>query len=156
MASTGESLAEKFEATNNELLSVVEGLSDHQWRMPCADEGWPVGVTAHHLAESLGRVTGLVQALASGAQLPAITMDSLNEGNAEHAVRAASVTRAETAKLLSDNIAAGAAMLRGLNDSQFAGTAALPFGEMSAAQIVEGIMIGHAGMHLQGIRAATA
>ena len=156
MASTGESLAEKFEATNRELLGVVEGLSDKHWRMVCEGEGWPVGVTAHHVAESLGAVTGLVQAVATGAQIPPITMDMLNQGNAEHAVRAANVTKAETAKLLRENIAAGATLLRGLDDSQFAGTAMLPFGEMSAAQIVEGIMIGHTGMHIEGIRTATA
>ena len=156
MTSTGESLAEKVEATNNELLELVKGLSDQQWRMPCADEGWPVGVTAHHVAESLGNLTGLVQALASGAQVPPITMDALNQGNAEHALRAANVTKAETAKLLSDNIVAGAAALRGLNDGQFGAKATLPLGELSAAEIVEGIMVGHTGMHIHGIRAAIA
>ncbi|MEO6399148.1 MAG: DinB family protein, partial [Tepidiformaceae bacterium] len=154
MGATGESLAAKVEATNNELLETVEGLSDEQWAMKCADEGWPVGVTAHHVAESLAAVTGLVQAVANGAQVPPFTMEMLDKGNAEHAVRAANVTKAETAKLLRENIAAGSAALRGLQDDQFEKSATMPAGEMSAAQLVEGIMVGHAGMHLAGIKAA--
>lgn len=156
MATLGESLATKVEATNNELLELLEGLTDEQWRMKCAGEGWAVGVTAHHVAESLGALTGLIQALAAGAQIPAISMADLDLGNAEHAVRAGAVTRQETARLLRDNITAGSAMLRGMDDSQFAGKATLPLGEMTAAQIVEAIMIGHAGMHLSGIRTATS
>ncbi|MEP6872438.1 MAG: hypothetical protein ABI939_11400, partial [Anaerolineaceae bacterium] len=105
--------------------------------------------------ESIGNVTGLVQALASGASVPAITADALDQGNAEHAARASTVTKMETTKLFRQNIDAGAAAIRSLNESQLQRTAVLPSGEMTAEQIVEGIMIGHTGMHIEGIRAAT-
>lgn len=155
MTSTSEALATKFEAANGEFLTLVEGLSEDQWRKSCADTGWPVGVTVHHVAESLGTLTGLVQALAAGAKVPEITAAALDSGNAEHAARAANVTRSETAGLLRDNLAAGALVIRGLNDPQLKATTRLPFGEMTAEQIVEGIMIGHTAMHIQGIKDAS-
>ena len=154
--SSSEELASKFEAKNGEFLKFVEGLSDDQWRKTCPGEGWTVGVTAHHVAESIGTLAGLVQAVASGATIPPITQATLDSGNAEHAARAANVTRAETAKLLGGNLAAGAKVIRGLDAGQLQRTATLPFGELSAEQIIEGIMIGHTGMHNEGIRSAAA
>lgn len=153
VAGTGE-LAERFVTTNRELQTLVDALSEAQWRRPCADTGWPVGVTVHHVAESLGTLTGLVQALASGAKIPEITGAALDAGNAEHAARAANVTHSETAKLLRDNVIAGEAVIRGLTDGQMKATTLLPMGEMTAEQIIEGILIGHTGMHIDGIRAA--
>jgi hypothetical protein len=154
--SNASELAETFRATNSEFLKVVEGLTNEQWRTPCPDVGWPVGVTAHHVAESLGTLTGLVQAVAAGAAVPPITAEALDQGNAEHATRAANATRAETTKLLQDGIAAGTEMIRSLNAEQLQKTAALPMGQMTNEQIVQLIMIGHTGIHSAGIKAATA
>ena len=50
MAERAEALAEKFEQTNNDVISMVESASDGQWKAICADEGWSVGVVAHHVA----------------------------------------------------------------------------------------------------------
>jgi hypothetical protein len=155
MTSTSEALATKFEGANGEFLTLVDGLSDDQWRKSCADTGWPVGVTVHHVAESLGTLTGLVQALAAGTKVPEITAAALDSGNAEHAARAANVTKNETAGLLRGNLASGAKVIRGLSDSQMKATTVLPFGEMTAEQIIEGIMIGHTAMHIQGITDAS-
>ena len=154
MGSKSDQLASQFEEANNGLLSLISGLSDEQWTKTCPDEGWSIGVTAHHVAESLGTLTGLVQGVAAGAAVPPITMDGLNAGNAEHAARAAGVTRDETATLLRDNIKSAASAIRGLSDDQLDKTATLPMGELTAAQIVEMIMIGHTQMHIGGIKAA--
>jgi len=154
MSDKTEQLASQFEEANNDLLTLISGLSDEQWKKACPDEGWTVGVTAHHVAESLGTLAGLVQGVAAGAPVPPLTMDMLNEGNAEHAVRAVGVTRDETADLLRGNISTGAAAIRGLTDEQLEKKASLPMGEMTAAQIVEMIMTGHTQMHIGGIKAA--
>lgn len=154
MASKSEELATQFEQTNNDLLQLISGLSDQQWAKQCPDEGWSVGVTAHHVSESLGTLTGLVQGVAAGASLPPLTMEMLNEGNAEHAARAVAVTRDETAQLLRDNIKAGASAIRALSDAQLENKATLPMGEMTAGQIIQMIMTGHTGMHIAGIKAA--
>ena len=154
MSAKSEQLASQFEATNNDLLNLISGLSDEQWKKKCPDEGWTVGVTAHHVAESIGTLAGLVQGVAAGAPIPPLTMAMLNEGNAEHATRASGVTREETVTLLRENITSGAAAIRGLSDEGLQKKASLPMGEMTADQIVELIMTGHAQMHIGGIKAA--
>ena len=156
MASKSEELASQFEEANNGLLGLVSGLSDEQWKKTCADEGWSVGVTAHHVAESLGTLTGLIQALAAGAPVPTITAEALNEGNAEHAQRASNVSREETAALLRQNIQAASTAIRSLSDEQLARTAPFPMGELAAEQIVSVIMVGHPQMHTAGIKAAVS
>ena len=155
MPSTSE-MADRFTAANGELQGLVDGLSEDQWRKACDDTGWTVGVTVHHVAESLGTLTGLVQALAAGATIPPIPADALDAGNAEHATRAANVTQKETSDLLRANIAAGEAAIRALTETQKEAKATLPMGPMNVEQIVEGIMTGHTGMHINGIRSAIA
>lgn len=147
-------LANKFMSTNRELQGLVDGLSEEQWQSVCADTGWSVGVTIHHVTESLSTLTGLVQAMASGAKVPEITAADLDAGNAEHAMRSANVTKRETAELLRTNLAAGETAIRGLGEAELKTTTVLPFGEMTAEQVIEGIMIGHTGMHIGGLRDA--
>ena len=154
MGSRTEQLASQFEEANNGLLSLISGLSDEQWKKISPDEGWTVGVTANHVAESIGALTGLLQGVAAGAPIPPITQEALDAGNAANAVRTAGVTRDETAAVLRENIKSGAAAIRALNDEQLTNTATFPMGEVTAAQIVEMIMIGHTQMHIGGIKAA--
>jgi hypothetical protein len=143
----GESLAAKVESANSQLIPKLESMSDAQWSTPCKEETWPAGVTAHHVAESLGTLTGLVQAVAAGAPVPPISFDALNHSNAEHAKRAAGVGRPETVKLLRDNIVTAKTVISGLSDDQLQKTASFPAGPMTVAQIVEGILVGHAVGH---------
>ena len=154
MGAIGEQLASRFEASNTELITRVESMTDSEWAHPTAVEGWPAGVTAHHVAEAAASLTGLVQTVAQGGQLPPITMDMLNAGNAEHALRAANVTREETAALLRTNGEAAAKMLRSLSDEEFARTGVLPAmgAPMSAQQFAENVLIGHMNMHGANIK----
>ncbi len=154
MGAIGEQLASKFEASNGQLISKVESMSDAEWAKPTASEGWPAGVTAHHVAESLGSLTGLIQTVAQGGELPPVTMDMLNAGNAEHATRAANVTREETAALLRSNGEAAAKMLRSVSDADYARTGQLPAmgAPMSAQQFAENVLIAHVERHGASIR----
>jgi hypothetical protein len=152
----GAQLAAGLEATNLDLLTYISGLSEAQWAKTCPDEGWTVGVTAHHVAEGLGLLAGFVQAMAAGAPVPPISQDALDGANAEHAARAAGATRDETAALLGANIQAAVAAVRTLTDDQLRNRAVLAGAELSLDQLVELILTGHAAGHLAGIRAATA
>lgn len=157
MGNKGNALADRFEVANAEFVKVLEGIKDEQWSRPCAGEQWPVGVTAHHIAEDHGVLSGLINTIATGGQLPPIDAAGLNAMNADHAQRAAGVTRAETVALARSEGEKASEMLRGLSDEQLAKTGALPTmgGEISAAQLAENILIGHIGMHLPSIRQAT-
>jgi len=157
MSERAAALAAEFERVNNELIATVEGLSDAQWRTTCAAEGWPVGVTAHHVAVSHGPVAGLAMLIANGQPLPGITPAQIDAGNAQHAREHANCTRAETVALLRNEGARAAGLVRGLSDEQLDRTA--PFfggAPWSAADVVQRILIGHPQSHLASIQQATA
>lgn len=155
MGTTGESLAAKFEQANGDFFAFVGGLTDEQWKRTSQAEGWSVGVTAHHVAESTMGVARWVEAVANKASFPPFDVDVVN---AEHASRAVGVTKAETLALIRENGAAAASMLRGLSDEQLAQTTFLQFvnGDVPASGLAEMVLIGHIGMHLGGIKAATS
>ena len=154
MSARAQELARRLDEANAELARAIEGCSDATSRSACPEEGWAVGVTAHHVAVSHQQVAGLVQMIANGQQLPPFTMDMLNQGNAAHAEQAAGCTREETLKLLRENGPAASRAISGLSDEQLDRTAEMFMGPMSAQALIEGAMIGHAIGHLASMSAA--
>ena len=157
MSERAESLAERFETVNGELIAAVEAASADEWKRTCQGEGWSVAVTAHHIATSNNAVAGFVQAIATGQEIPPITMEMIDQGNAQHAVEYANCTKEETLALLRDGGAQTVKNLRGLSDEQLDRTAVLPAmnnAEVSAQQFAEMILIGHSNEHLESIRTA--
>jgi uncharacterized damage-inducible protein DinB len=157
MGQRSDDLAARFEAANNALIDTVQQCSDDQWKKTCSGEGWSVGVTAHHVASSHGPVAGLAQGIANGQQLPAITMEMIDAGNAQHAQEHANCTKEETIDLLRRDGQAAAEMVRGLSDEQLDRSQALPLlggPQMSAQQIIEMILIGHPTEHTAHIKEA--
>jgi hypothetical protein len=150
-------LADRFEQANRELIAVIECCSEAQWRAHCADEGWAVGVAAHHLAEDHVMLAGLAQAVATGQPVPALTWEMINEFNAQHAQQHADCTREETVELLRRNGVEAASIVRGLSDAQLERSAVLPWEggpPWSARRVIEEKLIGHFDEHLASIRAA--
>ena len=154
MSERARNLAQQLEQANHELVTTIEGLSDAQWRAATPDDGRSVGVVAHHVAASHKTVAGLVSAIAHGQAVPHITMDMIHAGNAEHAKQFAHCTKAETLALLRQNGAAAVATVRALGDAELDRSVTLPMGPMTAAQVVERILIGHAQGHHASIRQA--
>src|SRR5262245_23721918 len=107
-------LAARFEQVNRAFITAVERCTDIQWHATIASEGRAVGVVAHHLAEGYSGAAGLIQQVASGQALPPITMDMINQGNAQHAAQHADATKPEVLDLLRRNGAAAANTIREL------------------------------------------
>jgi hypothetical protein len=154
MSVRARSLAQQFEQANHDLIATVEGVSDAQWRAKTPGDGRSVGVVAHHVATSHKMIAGLAGAIAHGQPVPAVTMDMIHQGNAAHAAQYANCTRAETLALLRQNGAEALAAVRELGDAGLDRTATLPLGTMSAAQVIERILIGHVHDHHGSIRKA--
>ena len=154
MSERARILAEQLEQANRDLIHTVEGLSDTQWRAKTPGDGRTVGVVAHHVAASHKSVAGLVGAIAHGQVVPTITMEMIHEGNATHATQHANCTKAETVALLRQNGAAAVATVRGLSETELDRTATFPMGTMTAAQVIERILTGHANDHHGTIRRA--
>jgi uncharacterized protein (TIGR03083 family) len=147
MSERARTLADRFEQANRELIATVERLSDAHWKAKTSAEGWSVGVVAHHVAGGHLGISGVVQKIASGESFP---MPNLDKMNAEHAAQFANATKAETLALLRQNAAAAAAMVRGLGDAQLDHVGG-PM-NMSAAQTIERVLIGHIDDHHASIR----
>ena len=154
MSERAGNLAHQLEQANHALITTVEGLSDAQWRAKTPGDGRSVGVVAHHVAVSHKSVAGLVGAIAHGHHVPTITMEMIHEGNATHAAQYANCTKTETLALLRQNGAAAVATVRGLGETELDRTVAFPMGTMTAAQVVERVLIGHANDHHGTIRKA--
>jgi hypothetical protein len=67
MGAKSEVLAKQFEAKAQEAASVLEELSDADWKKVTEAEKWTVGVTAHHLARAFEAVAGIVTSTALDA-----------------------------------------------------------------------------------------
>jgi hypothetical protein len=158
MGARAETLAKKYEAQAAEMTSVVEKLTDADWKKVTAAEKWPVGVTAHHVAGSHEPIAGIVKTVANGQSVPNFTMAMLDEMNAKHAKDFAGCTKAETLDLHRKGVAAAAAVVRGIPDADLdkSGTVLTGMPAMTAQQVIEGILINHITDHLGSIRKTVA
>ena len=156
MGAKSEVLAVQFEAKAQEAASVIEKLSDADWRKLTEAEKWTVGVTAHHLARAFEAVAGIVTGIVSG-QLPGnFTTGMLAGMNAQHAVEHADCTKAETIALFKRGVPAAAAVVRGLTDDQLAKSGAVftDAPPMTAEQLITRGLILHIDEHVGSIRKA--
>jgi len=155
MGAKGEALAKQFEAKVQDATAVLQRLTDADWKKTTASEKWTVGVVAHHLAGAHEQIAGILKTVASGQSIPNFTMDTLHDLNAKHAKEHANATKAETIALHKKSAAAAAAVLRGLNDADFAksGTVLTGMPPMSGEQVVQAILFNHIDDHLKSIKA---
>jgi hypothetical protein len=146
-----EELANRFEQANREFIKAVEGCDDEAWMRVPEGEQRSVGTIAHHVAVSHMQVVGLAQAVGSGAQIPPITMEMIDQGNAQHASQNPSPSREEVLSLLRQDGEKAAGVIRSMTDDQLSKTAKLPMSDdpVTAAQMIEMIAIGHPAGHQQ-------
>ena len=152
-----EAYAKQLEEANAALIAEVEKCPEEKWSAArTKPEGWPACVVAHHIASSHGSVSGLAMMVANGQPLPPVTMEMINAGNAQHAQQFANVGRAETLKVLRDEGAKAVELVRGLSDEQLDRTADLIGRPMSAAAVIQHILIDHARQHTESFKGALA
>ena len=156
MGTTGENLATAFEQANETLINTLSSMNDEQWRQKCQGEGWPVATTAHHIAASREQVMQVVRLLSTSPGKVEFTADMLNNSNAQHAEQFPDPDRTETIELARTSGSAVASELRSMSDEALANGGEMSgFGrQMTAADMVQGALIGHTHGHLESIRAA--
>ena len=155
MSDRANGLAAKFEKVNEEAIKTVEGCSDEQWQAICKDEGWSVGITAHHIASGLTPILGLIRVMAAGGQFPALTMEQIDQGNAKHAQDFANCSKQETLEILRRDGAAAANAVRGLSDEELDKSAVIlaRAPSMTTEQGIQDVLIASTAGHLESIRA---
>jgi uncharacterized protein (TIGR03083 family) len=154
MGVKSEALAKQYEAKVKDATTVLEKLSDAEWKKTTPGEKWTVAVVAHHVAGSHEGIANIIRTVASGQAMQNFTMDMLHEMNAKHARENANVTKAETIALHKKNAAAAAAVVRGLSDDQLGKSATVLQGmpAMSVEQIITNILMHHVDDHVGSIR----
>jgi hypothetical protein len=100
MGQRTKELVERFTAFNNDFIAFVDNCSDEDWRKVCSDEGWTVGVVAHHVAAGHYSSLDLVKMIVAGETLPPLTMETIDQMNAQHAKEHANCTTEEVLGLL--------------------------------------------------------
>jgi hypothetical protein len=115
-------------------------------------------VVAHHIAASHEPVLQLVQMVAAGQPLPALSYEMFDAANAQHAQQAAHCTQPEVIALLQEKGQAVATALSQLTPEQLARAAHISFANatMRAQDVIEQILIGHARMHFANMQATSA
>lgn len=154
-ATTGAAeLPGTFESLQAEAVSLISGCSDDQWQRTTAAEGWTVAATGHHLAIVQRGFVGMVEKLAGNeAYTPTIDMEAIHKSNAEHAREYTAADRAETLDILESSGADMARLIRSIDDEQLEGIAGTFGGnELTVAQVIEYVVIGHAREHLTSIQ----
>jgi len=109
-------LAERLEQGARALASVASALTDAEWVTRIPKDGRKIGVVVHHVASVYPVEIQLAQTLAGGKPVTGITMDTIDEMNADHAKANDAVTKEPTLDLLRRNSAAAAAAIRALSD----------------------------------------
>ena len=158
MSERAEAIAAQVEQATGELAAAIEQSSDEQWRAACAGEGWSIGVTAHHVADAhVGAAFGFIQMVAAGQPVPPITMEMVDQGNAQHAEQNVNCTKSETLELLRRNAATVTGAIRGFTDEQLDRTAPMAFANgapMSTQQLIQIVILDSTHQHLESIRSA--
>jgi hypothetical protein len=73
MGAKGELFAKQFDAKVEEVTTLLEKLTDADWKKATAAEKWTVAVMAHHIASSFELATHIIKTIAAGQDLPHFT-----------------------------------------------------------------------------------
>jgi hypothetical protein len=162
-ASRSDRLADQFEAALENFITVVEALTNEQWRMRGRntpgmrindeDEARPLGVIAHHVAVNQDVIMGRIQTVLRDA--PTLPVN-FKEINARHAFEYADVAKAEVVTLLRESGRQIAQDIRAIPDEKLDMARELPSGKMTVEQRIERVLIGHIQGHQGSIEATIA
>jgi len=154
MSLAERSLYAEVEAAIDEATAAIEALGGEAWTRRCAGEGWPVSVTALHIALGLRRQAAFIALAARGEAPFAFDWEATHALNARVAARGA-----PTKEIVRRELHKGRARLLGLLDGmgdEGLGRAALTYREhrFDVRDVVRRVVLPHLRGHLASILAA--
>ena len=157
MSQRANALAERIQQGAQALAALAEGLDGNQWQTIIPDEGRSVGVLVHHVANMYPIEVDLARSLASGKPIEGVTLEIVDQMNAEHAQANATVSQEEALELLSRNSRAAADAIRQLSDEELDRAAPVSLNaeaSLTAQFFIEDHALRHSFHHLASIRTA--
>jgi hypothetical protein len=158
MSERAKELAQRFMTFNNEVVAFVENCSEENWQKVCSGEKWPVGVVARHITAGHYSAFGLAKMIIDGKQLPELSREAIDQGNAQHAQKHANCTKDEVLGMLREKGASAGDYVAALDDADLDRTGHLSSagGTISAQQFIENIIILSGTEHLANMKAASS
>ena len=157
MSKRSDALAQRLEQGARALGDFAASLSEAEWQTRVPHDGRKIGVVVNHVATVYPLEVQLAQAVAAGNPVVGLTMETINNMNAEHAGQNDNVTREATLELLRRNSADAATAIRDLTDDDL--DRAVPvslYGDatLTCQFVLEDHAVRHSHHHLARIRAA--
>lgn len=153
MSERTKALLERFQQTNSEIIASVERCSAEEWSKVTASESWPVGLAAHHVAESVGRAVERIGAMAEGRPFAFPPgLETSDARNALHAERYANCTKEETLAALRESGSAAETMLSSFGDEQLGRVDDSGTQPRTVEAWIETLFINHPRNHLKSIQ----
>jgi hypothetical protein len=149
-------LAGRLEAGAAALAQYAESLNDAEWQLAIPQDGRPVGVVVHHVANMYPIEIQLAQALAGGGAIEGVTWADVHAINAAHAKEFAGVDKATALAALLAASQAAAVAVRALTDDELDRAAPVSLNAdapLTCQFFVEDHALRHSYHHLARIRA---
>lgn len=151
-----QALSDRFVTFNQQLITFVEGCTTDDWHKISQAEGWPVGVTAHHIGATHYPLIAWVQMLVEGQALPPVTMAMVDQANSQHAQAHADCTPTEVLEILRRDSDKAISYLLTISDADFERLGYFPVfaTDLRAGQLFAAVFVDYANAHLESMRAA--
>lgn len=158
MTERAKDLDRRLSAFNQELIAFVENCSDGDWQKVCSGENWSVAVLTRHIPAAHYRAFKLAKMIVAGEPLPQMTMEAIDQMNAQHAEKYANCTKGEVLGLLREHGESIAEYVSQLSDDDLdrKGHIELMGGDISVQKFIENVILVSCGEHLANMKAATA
>lgn len=85
MTTRTEDLADRIKAFKDQVIALVEGLSEEDWLKRCDGEDWTVGVVARHIGAGHLAIFEMAKQIVASQPLPDLTMEQIIEMANAHA-----------------------------------------------------------------------
>jgi hypothetical protein len=142
-------IAEQLQTLNADAADLVVRLDDEQWRRVTAAEGWPIAVTARHIALGHQQFVTWIRRMTAGEQVDPGDVDAVN---AQRAAAGVVADQSEVARALEETGALAVQVLAGLGPADVTGD--LDFGGRVLPRVaLLGASVRHVAVHLASIRA---
>jgi hypothetical protein len=154
MSDTANTLKKSFDTLNNNLISFVENCPAGDWEKVSPGETWPVGLVARHVADGHYSLLAFLQIIVAGGELPEMSMDAIDAMNEKHAADHSGCKKDEVLGMLKENGGKISSYIAGLSEDDLNRTAyfSLAGGDISAAQVVENVLISGCTEHLENMK----
>ena len=154
MIEEAQSLLDHVQALNNEVWGIVGEIKPEQWSLVSEEEGWPLPLVVRHIGRGYANTALWIQAIVDQQTIP-VTMDTINQDNAELAQEFGNVTSEEALAYTKASIAKLEQRVTSLTPAQAeASTPMALLGETPLTpQIALTMVLGsHTRGHLQSIK----